>query len=496
MKLINLLSKLDYNCLKGSVETKVSRLIYDSRKVRPQDVFVCISGTARDAHDFVTDVAKAGAAAVIVEKDVADQLAGFDITIIQVENTRHALACMSADYFGNPAEKLTTIGITGTKGKTTTTYMVKSVLEKTGVKTGLIGTIETIIGDEHIPAANTTPESYIVQETFAKMAAAGCQCVVMEVSSQGLMLHRVSGFTFDYGIFTNLSEDHIGPAEHKDFQDYLNCKAMLFRQCRHGIVNADDPYVDQMIKNASCDIETFGLEKDADLKASDLDLFTKPGILGIRYQLSGKVNMKVEVDIPGRFSVYNSLTAIAVCLHFTDDLSLIKDVLKDVQVKGRVEIVPVSDKFTIMIDYAHNAMSLESLLSSLREYHPRRLVTVFGCGGNRSKARRFEMGEVSSRMADFSIITSDNPRFEKPGEIINDILTGVQKADGAYRMIEDRTNAISYALEHAQEGDVIIVAGKGHEDYQEIEGIKHHFSDREVIEEQARRLNLGRSSKS
>ena len=273
MKLSGMLTKFTYKCLKGSTDTEVNHLVYDSRKVESGDVFVCISGTARDAHDFVVDVAQKGAAAIIVEKDVTEQLDGFDVTVVQTENTRLALACMAADYFGNPAEKLTTIGITGTKGKTTTTYMVKSVLEKTGVKTGLIGTIETIIGDEHIPASNTTPESYIVQETFAKMVEAGIQCVVMEVSSQGLMLHRVSGFTFDYGIFTNLSEDHIGPTEHKDFEDYMRCKAMLFKQCKVGIVNADDPHVDGILDGATCKVERFGMEKEADLKASDLELF-------------------------------------------------------------------------------------------------------------------------------------------------------------------------------------------------------------------------------
>lgn len=482
MKLSSLLTKFEYTCLKGSIDTEVNKLVYDSRKVETGDVFVCISGSARDAHDFVVEVAEKGAATIIVEKDVLDQLSTFDITVIHADNTRLALACMSADYFGNPAQKLTTIGITGTKGKTTTTYMVKSVLEKTGIKTGLIGTIETIIGDEHTPANNTTPESYILQETFAKMVEAGCKCVVMEVSSQGLMLHRVSGFTFDFGIFTNLSEDHIGPNEHSDFQDYLNCKALLFKQCKVGIVNADDAYVDQIIAQATCQIETFGLEKDADLKATELDLFTKPGILGIRYHLTGKADMPVEVDIPGRFSVYNSLTAIAVCLHFTDDLQLIQNVLKDVQVKGRVEIVPASDKFTLMIDYAHNAMSLESLLKSLKEYNPKRIVTVFGCGGNRSRSRRFEMGEVSSRMADLTIITSDNPRYEKPADIIADIIEGVKKADGKYIMIEDRKEAIAYAIDHGQEGDVIVIAGKGHEDYQEIEGVKYHMSDREIVE--------------
>ena len=487
MKLSQLLTKFDYTCEKGSPDTEIQHLIYDSRKVQPGDVFVCISGKARDAHEFIPGVAAKGAAAVVVEKDVLEKTEGYDITVIRTADTRLALACMSADYFGNPAEKLTTIGITGTKGKTTTTYMVKSVLEKIGIRTGLIGTIETVVGNEHTPAGNTTPESYIIQETFARMVDVGCRCVVMEVSSQGLMLHRVSGFTFDYGIFTNLSEDHIGPTEHKDFADYLRCKAMLFRQCRVGILNADDPHVDEILEGATCAVEKFGMEKPADLKASDLELFTKPGILGIRYHLSGKAEAEIEVDIPGRFSVYNSLTAIAVCLHFTDDIGLIRDVLKGVQVKGRAEIVPVSDKFTLMIDYAHNAVSLESIILALREYHPKRIVTVFGCGGNRSRVRRYEMGEVSSHLADLSIITSDNPRFEEPMDIINDILTGVKKADGKYIVIDDRSEAIRYAIDHGQEGDVIVIAGKGHEDYQEIRGVKHHLSDRETVEEHVRK---------
>ena len=483
MKLTQLLERLEYEVVQGDDQIEVTELINDSRKVSEGSVFVCISGTARDAHDFVVDVAQKGAAAIIVEKDVTKQLAECDVTVVQTENTRLSLACMSADYFGNPAEKLTTIGITGTKGKTTTTYMVRSVLEKTGVKTGLIGTIETIIGEEHIPASNTTPESYIVQETFAKMVEAGIQCVVMEVSSQGLMLHRVSGFTFDYGIFTNLSEDHIGPTEHKDFEDYMRCKAMLFKQCKTGIVNADDPHVDGILDGATCKVERFGMEKEADLKASDLELFKKPGILGIRFHMSGKADMEVEVDIPGRFSVYNSLTAIAICLHFTDDLKLIQDVLKTVQVKGRVEIVPVSDKFTLMIDYAHNAMALESLLGTLKEYDPHRLVCLFGCGGNRSKLRRYEMGEVSGKMADLTIITSDNPRDEDPQAIIDDIKIGMAKTDGKYVEIPDRKEAIAYAIHHGEPGDIIVLAGKGHEDYQEIKGKKYPMDERVLIRE-------------
>lgn len=480
MILKNLLEKLEYTVLLGNDSIVIRHLVNDSRKVEKGDVFVCIKGAGFDGHKFINDVAEKGAAAVVVMEDVE---APDGVTVIRVEDTRYALACMSAAYFGYPAEKLTTIGITGTKGKTTTTYMVRQVLESVGIKTGLIGTIETIIGDEVIPAKNTTPESFVVQETFAKMVEQGCDCVVMEVSSQGLMLHRVAGFTFDYGIFTNIEPDHIGPNEHKDFNDYLRCKSMLLKQCKHGIINMDADHIDEILERHTCDIETYGVKGDYDFKASDINLFTKPGCLCVSYQLAGKMNFPVEIHVPGNFSVYNSLCAIAICSHFTKDIERIKQALIDVRVKGRVEIIPISHRFTLMIDYAHNAMSLESLLTSLKEYQPKRLVTVFGCGGNRSRDRRFEMGEVSSRLADFTIVTSDNPRFEEPMEIINDILIGVKKSDGEYVTVPDRKDAIRYAILHAQDGDVIVLAGKGHEDYQEIKGVKHPMDERVLIQE-------------
>lgn len=488
MKLVDLLNNVDYEVLSGSADTEVNNLVYDSRKVKSGDVFVCISGARRDAHDFVGQVVENGASAVIVEKDINFDNINSDTAVVKVKSTRYALACMAAAYFDHPAEKLVTIGVTGTKGKTTTVYMIRSVLENAGIKTGLIGTVETIIGDTAIPSSNTTPESYVVQESFAKMVEDGCKAVVMEVSSQGLMLDRVAGFEFDYGIFTNLSKDHIGENEHKDFDDYMNCKAKLFRMCKHGIFNADDAHAADMMKNATCSIETFAVEKEADLMAKNIRLLQKPGVIGIAYDLMGKINMPVEIDIPGRFNVYNTLTAISVCYHFTKDASLIERVLKDIRVKGRVEIVDVSPKFTLMIDYAHNAMSLESLLKSLREYSPKRIVTLFGCGGNRSKDRRYEMGEVSSGLSDFTIITSDNPRFEKPEDIIKDIETGVKRASGKYITIQDRKQAIKYAIEHGEEGDVIVLAGKGHEDYQEIEGVKYPMDERVLIEEIKREL--------
>ncbi len=480
MKLTQLLERLEYEVIQGNDEIEVRELINDSRKVREGSVFVCISGAVVDGHEFVGDVAAKGAAAVIVEKDVE---APEDMTVIRVPDTRYALALMSAAYFGYPADKMKIIGITGTKGKTTTTYMIRSILEGVGHKVGLIGTIEAIIGDETIPAANTTPESYTIHQYFARMAEAGCDCVVMEVSSQGLMLHRTAGIPFEIGIFTNLGRDHIGPNEHADFEDYKRCKGLLFQQCRLGIANVDDPYFGDVFAKATCTTETFGFSEKADLRATDTHLVSSPGYLGVAYHVSGLMDFDVEIDIPGKFSVYNSLTAIAVCRHFQVPADKIQKALKMANVKGRIEMVKVSDEFTLMIDYAHNAMSLESLLTTLKEYQPARLVCLFGCGGNRSKDRRYEMGEVSGRLADLTIITSDNPRFEDPQAIIDDIKTGIGRTDGKYVEICDRKEAIRYAIEHGQPGDVIVLAGKGHEDYQEIKGVKYPMDERVLISE-------------
>ena len=478
MLLKQLIEDMDYEVLAGRVDTEVTTLVYDSRKVEKGSVFVCISGSVRDAHDFIPDVVAKGAAAVIVEKDVELQEG---VTYIKVANSRLALACMSAAYFDHPARKLKTIGITGTKGKTTITYMVKSILESAGIKTGLIGTIESIVGEKRIPSANTTPESYRVQELFHEMVEAGLDAVVMEVSSQALMLHRVSGFMFDIGVFTNLEPDHIGENEHKDFADYMHCKSLLFRQCKLGIFNGDSEHLEGILKGHTCEVETFGYGKNNDLVADGVELKKDHGALGVRYHVSGLMNFDVEVNVPGSFSVYNSLTAIAICHHFGVDVEKIKHALLHVSVKGRIEIVPVTKRYTIMIDYAHNAMALESLLTTLREYEPGRLVCLFGCGGNRAKSRRYEMGEVSSRLADLTVVTSDNPRNEEPMDIINDILVGVHKADGAYVTIPDRKEAIAYCMKNAQDGDIIVLAGKGHEDYQEICGVKHHMDERELI---------------
>ena len=309
MKLTKLLERLEYEVVQGSDQIEITELTNDSRKVVDGSVFVCISGAVFDGHAYVNDVAEKGAAVVIVEKDVE---APEGLTVIKVADTRYALALTSAAYFGYPADKLKVIGITGTKGKTTTTYMVKSILEGVGHKVGLIGTIEAIIGDKVIPANNTTPESFTIQQYFAEMVEAGCDSVVMEVSSQGLMLHRTAGIPFEIGIFTNLGEDHIGPNEHKDFDDYKRCKGLLFKQCKLGIANVDDQWYEDVFKEATCKVETFGFSEKADLRATNVEHVSRPGYLGMKYKVEGLMDFDVEIDIPGEFSVYNSLTAIAV----------------------------------------------------------------------------------------------------------------------------------------------------------------------------------------
>ena len=403
IRLSRLLERVEYTHLQGPEDPEITEIVNDSRKITEGSLFFCIRGAVTDGHTYAQEAAARGARVLVVEEPVD---VPSSVTVICVSDSRIAMALIAAAFYGYPAEQLKVIGITGTKGKTTTTYMVKSILEAAGYKVGLIGTIEAIIGDEVIPAANTTPESVTIQRYFRRMVEAGCQICVMEVSSQGLMLHRTAGFLFELGIFTNIEPDHIGPAEHSSFEDYLECKSRLFRQCRVGILNADDPHLDQILKGHTCEVETFGFAEDASLRAEDVHLVSGAGYLGVAYRVRGLMDFNVEIDIPGTFSVYNSLTAIAICRHFRVSEENIRSALRQAKVKGRIELVKVSDQFTLMIDYAHNAMALESLLTTLREYHPHRLVCLFGCGGNRSRLRRYEMGEVSGRLADLSIITS------------------------------------------------------------------------------------------
>lgn len=481
-KISELLNELTYQVVAGNIENEYTQMITDSRKICEGCVFICIKGANFDGHSASGLAFEKKAAAIVIQDDI-EIPADSDTAVIKVEDTRYAMAHIAAAVNGYPSRKLRTIGITGTKGKTTTTYLIKSILEGAGHKVGLIGTIETIIGDEHIHADNTTPESTLIQDYMRRMVEAGCDTVVMEVSSQGLMLHRTAGILFDIGIFTNLEPDHIGPNEHTSFEHYLQCKSMLFRQCKVGIVNGDDEHTDKVLEGHTCKVIRYGLSDMNDVIGKNIRLFRDGGTLGVDFDVYGMSEFDARINMPGSFSVYNALSAISVCLEIGTAIEAIKAALLKGFVKGRIEMIKVSNEFTLMIDYAHNAMALRSLLTTLRAYNPERLVCLFGCGGNRAKSRRFEMGEVSGELADFTIITSDNPRNEDPMDIIKDIETGFSKTNGEYVEIPDRKEAIRYAIVNGKPGDIVILAGKGHEDYQEICGVKYHMDERELIAE-------------
>lgn len=487
MKLKSWLKELPYTLLQGSLETEVDEVVYDSRKVAPGTVFVCMRGANVDSHTFIPDVVEKGAPVLVVEHPVE---APENVTVIQVENGRNALSLLSAARFDYPARKMTAIGVTGTKGKTTTTYMIKAILEAAGQKTGLIGTNGAVIGENHYPTKNTTPESYILQEYFAKMVEAGCRYIVMEVSSQSYLMHRVDGLFFDYGIFLNISNDHIGPNEHASFEEYLYYKKQLLKNCRTALVNRDDPHFDAIVEGATAEILTFSLEQAADFTADDIHYVREHDFVGVEFQTHGRYEHDLRVGIPGKFNVDNALAAAGVCSFFDLPKEKVCHALEHIQVDGRMEIVYKSAKCTVIVDYAHNAVSMESLLLTLRDYKPKRLVCVFGCGGNRARDRRYSMGEIGGKLADLSIITADNSRFEKVEDILADIKVGLAKTDGKYVEIPDRREAIEYSLSNAEDGDIIAIIGKGHEDYQEIEGVRYHFLDREVVQETVKKLHM------
>lgn len=480
MQLKQLLKEIDYKLLSGSLDVEVSQIDYDSRQVVNHSLFVCIPGAKVDGHSFIEQVINKGAKVVVVEREVEYQEG---VTYIQVKEARLALALLSCAFFEHPSRKMTVIGLTGTKGKTTTSYMVQSILEKAGEKVGIIGTIGSIVNGEIRQTKNTTPESFELQKLMYEMVEGGTQYCVMEVSSQGLMLNRVAGIDFDYGVFTNLSPDHIGENEHRDFEHYMECKKMLFKMCKVGLFNKDDEHFEDMIKDATCQIKTYSIKKDSDLKASHIQLSNGQGTLGVKFDTNGLINATFETDIPGHFSVYNSLVAIMICALNKIQVSYIQEALKQVRVRGRVEIVPVHQEYTVMIDYAHNALSFESLIKTIQAYNPHRIICVYGAGGHRDHKRRYEAGEIVAKYNAFSILTADNPRGESIKDICDMIITGIDKYNGEYVVIEDRKEAIHYALQHADPKDVILCLGKGHETYQIIDKDPLPFSEREIIEQ-------------
>ena len=479
MTLKDLLKNAEYKCISGNINAEIKNIAYDSRKVSEGTLFVCLKGSAFDGHKFIDDAVARGAIAVVVSQEVNVN----SVTVIKVENTRKVLAYISAEYFGNPAREIKTIGITGTKGKTTVSCMIRSILQKSGIKAGVIGTLGVVIDNDVIKTENTTPESYEIQKYLRLMVDKGCKCVIIEASSIGLRDHRLDGFEFDFGVFTNFSEDHVGGNEHKDMAEYLQCKSMLFKKCKFGLLNQDDSNLEGILKGHTCEYETFGFSEASDFIAYDDKLISNPGYVGVHFELRGKQNLSVNVDIPGRFSVYNALAAIAVCRQLQISEKAILNGLDEVKVKGRIEVLEVPGNYTLLIDYAHNAVSMENVLKTLRQYNPNRLIVLFGAGGNRPKVRRYEMGEAAGNLADLSVVTEDNSRNESVLDIISDIEKGLAKTNGKYVVIPDRKEAIKYCMVEAQDGDIIVLAGKGHEDYQEKNGVKTHFDEREIVKD-------------
>lgn len=472
MRLKELLEGIPVLSATADMELEISDVSYDSRAVRPGGLFVAMTGFAADGHDFIEKAMEAGAAAVLCQKAPEG-----NVPYIQVADSRRALAAVGANFFGHPAEDMTMVGITGTNGKTSSTYLLKAILEQAaGAKAGLIGTNQNMIGQEALPTERTTPESFELQRLFARMRDAGCTHVVMEVSSHALCLKRVAGIHFAVGVFTNLSQDHLD--FHRTMESYCDAKALLFRQCEAGAYNADDPWAERVTRDIPCRLFSFG-EGAADLTAGDIRLTAA----GVSFRAScGGEEVPVHVGIPGGFTVYNTLGVLAAASLLGVPLAdSAKALGTSGTVKGRVEVVPVPWDYTILIDYAVTPDAIENVLNTVRGFARGRVVILFGCGGDRDRGKRPKMGRIAARLADFVIVTSDNPRTEVPGEIIREILPGLEGSDTPYVVVEDRVEAIRWALDHAEPGDVIVLCGKGHETYQEVGREKRHMDEREIV---------------
>ena len=484
MELKKLLVGMENYKTKGDEEIDIKKVECNSKKVVPNSLFVAIKGFDFDGHEYIAEAIENGATAVMLDMsaDFKKIKIPNGVTVIITDDTRKALARVSCNFYGNPSRYFKLIGVTGTKGKTTTTHMIKSVLEKAGYKVGLIGTIANYIGDECLgESSRTTPESLELQGLFYKMAKAKVDYVVMEVSSQSLKLSRVEGCNFDYCVFTNLYKDHISEKEHPDMNDYFESKLKLFSMCPRGFVNSDDFKCNKII-NASpnCNITTYAVDNKADVLAKDITITN----VSVDFKVKlGMRNERIKVNIPGRYSVYNALATISLATALGIDAEKIKEGLENILVPGRNELVPNKAELPIMLDYAHTAESLENILQASKTYTPGRVICVFGCGGDRDKTKRPRMGEVAGRLADYTIVTTDNPRTEDPEAIIKDIEEGISKTKGKYEIIVDRREAIEKAIKMMNKRDLVILAGKGHETYQEINKQKFPFDERVIVKE-------------
>ncbi|MGN0532157.1 MAG: UDP-N-acetylmuramoyl-L-alanyl-D-glutamate--2,6-diaminopimelate ligase [Eubacterium sp.] len=453
------------------VDADVIDITSDSRKVEQGYLFVCIKGASFDGHSVAEQMLEQGAVAVVVERDL-----GIDNQVI-VDSTRDVLSAICANYFGNPAKELKLIGLTGTNGKTTTTFLIKQILENMGKKVGLVGTVQNMVGDEVYPAHYTTPDPHELQYLFRMMVDAGCEYCVMEVSSQALAQGRVNGVHFLLGAFTNLTQDHLD--YHKTWDNYFNSKRILFENCDIAVTNIDDENGQKIVADLPCKTVTYSVDNNvADYTAKNVAFLTN----GVRYELVCDKIGRVSCPIPGRFSVYNSLCAVSVALALGFDFN---DVLISISnckgVKGRIEVVPTDTDYTVIIDYAHSPDGLENIISSLKEIAKGRVVTLFGCGGDRDRTKRPKMGKIAADLSDFCIVTSDNPRSEDAGKIIEDVLEGMKDTKTPYVVVENRRDAIAWALNNAQKDDIILLAGKGHETYQILPTGTIHFDERELV---------------
>ena len=478
MNLETLLEGLEYQVICGTPDKDITSIAYHSDKAAPGGVFFAIEGSEDDGRKYINKALENGASVIVTDDMVAAR--AVPCTAVHVADVRQALAAASANFFRRPACGLLTIGVTGTKGKTTTAFMIREIFEKAGIKTGIIGTVVNGCSDFFEEAEGTTPQSFEIHRLMSRMAGCGCKAVVMEVSSQGMMQQRTWGTEFDAAVFTNISPDHIGSGEHKSFEEYLYWKTMLFNWAKVAIINIDDAHWKTFAGAAerARSTATFGTCEGADYMAENIVLRRCGNMLDTEFTLQGR---QISLGLPGKFNVFNALGAAAVARQFGIDWDVIEAALRDIKVRGRAEHVPFSDDFSVIVDYAHNGIALKNLLETLREYKPARLTVVFGCGGNRDRDRRVEMAEAASSFADFSVITSDNPRNEEPLKIIEDITGAMDRLGGYYTVIPDRKQAIEWAVSYGQTGDIIVIAGKGHETYQIIGNVKKHFDDREIV---------------
>ena len=467
----------------GNSDVKINKIEYDSKKIESGDLFVAISGLKEDGHDYIEEAIKNGASSIVV-KESYEVPENQNVTYVKVKDTRIALAKLAAKYYDNPASKLKMIGITGTKGKTTTAYMIRDILLVSGKKTGMIGTIYNTYGDKKIEAIRTSPESLDLQKLLKDMVDADMEYVVMEVSSHALDLDRVYGIHFIIGVFTNLSQEHLD--YHKTMENYLNAKAKLFENSDFAIINSDDIYTPRLERMIKCKTAKYGLDNEANITA--VDVRVNNNYVDFKMYIN-KMLQTVTINIPGRYTVYNALAAIAVTSMLGAQMDAILTALGEIRVPGRSEVVDIQKTFAVIIDYAHTPSSLEAILQNTKRYAKGRIICVFGCGGNRDEEKRPLMGEIAGKYADFTVITTDNPREESPKKIMKDIEEGIKRTKGLYKVIENRKEAIKFAMRIAWKNDTIIIAGKGHETYQLLKGNKKiKFDEREIVKQIANEM--------